>query len=119
MSQLQLLKPKQIAERLNCSLANVYALIGSGKLPAISVGVGGKGLRVADEDFQTFIQLGRLGSGSIQLSKPAKPRQLNHIKLSKPSVSSQGPGSGARKPWPPSSDRNAPTKSQPSGRRRH
>ncbi|MCC7085005.1 MAG: helix-turn-helix domain-containing protein [Pirellulales bacterium] len=84
MSQLPLYKPKEIAARLNCSLANVYSLLASGKLTAISIGVGGKGLRVAEEDLQSFIELGRLGPGAIQLPKPGRPHRLKHIKLAKP-----------------------------------
>ena len=46
---------KQVASKLNCSLANVYALIDSGALGFTRVGANGKGLRVSESQLQTFL----------------------------------------------------------------
>ena len=56
-----LLKLSQVSERLNCSLSNVYALVDSGKLAAISTGAAGKGYRVPEEELQRFIEEGKKG----------------------------------------------------------
>ena len=49
-----LLKFKQVADRLNCSLSNVYALAETGVLPVHHVGVK-KGKRVAEEDLNAYL----------------------------------------------------------------
>lgn len=51
-----MLRPKQVAVMLGCSLSNVYALIEAGALPAISIGAGGKGYRVIEADLQSFVE---------------------------------------------------------------
>jgi excisionase family DNA binding protein len=41
------LKATEVAERLSCSLQNVYDIINAGLLPAFRVGLDGGGIRVA------------------------------------------------------------------------
>jgi excisionase family DNA binding protein len=52
---MALLKLKQVAERLNCSLSNVYSLAATGELPIHRVGVK-KGLRVAEDDLLAYLR---------------------------------------------------------------
>ena len=54
-----MLKLSEVAERLNCSLTNVYALKDQGQLTVVATGAGGKGFRVAEEDLKKFIDEGR------------------------------------------------------------
>lgn len=49
-----LLTIKQAAGRLACSVAGVYALVASGDLPVVRVGVH-KGYRVDIRDLETFV----------------------------------------------------------------
>ena len=54
-----LLKVRQVAERLACSIATVYALIERQELVAVKIGVGGGGVRVKPEDLNEFIEARR------------------------------------------------------------
>src|SRR5438270_7165703 len=49
-----LLKLKDVAKLLDCSLSNVYALVSEGKLPVLRVGLK-KGLRVDEADFLAYL----------------------------------------------------------------
>lgn len=40
-----MLKLREVAERLNCSLGNVYSLVAAGMLPVVPTGAHGKGER--------------------------------------------------------------------------
>ena len=75
------LKTTEVAERLSCSLQNVYDIIHAGLLPAFRVGADGGGIRVAEEDLQEFIE-------SRKTAKPLESRRgritLKHVKLQKP-----------------------------------
>ncbi len=44
----------EVAELMNCSLSHVYALVQSGVLPSVNIGLR-KALRVAEEDLEAFI----------------------------------------------------------------
>lgn len=55
-----MLKLRQVAQRLNCSLSNVYALVESGELAHTPIGAGGKGIRVSEDQFKTFLAQRRL-----------------------------------------------------------
>ena len=48
-----LLKPKDVAERMSYSLATVYRLIDSGKLPVVKIG---SALRVQEGDLDRLIR---------------------------------------------------------------
>ncbi len=50
-----MLKLSEVAERLNCSLANVYALRDAGLLVCVATGANGKGFRVTQEELERFV----------------------------------------------------------------
>ena len=56
MPKEKLLRVSQVATILNCTTRNVYYLIESGQLAALSIGKGGKGLRVRECDLKNFIE---------------------------------------------------------------
>ena len=66
-------KINQAAELLNVSVSTAYALVESGALPSISVGIK-KGLRVSDEDLDAFI-------ASRRRQKGREPRSPSKGKL--------------------------------------
>jgi excisionase family DNA binding protein len=74
-----LLRIKETAERLACSVATVYDLIKSGQLIAVKVGVGGGGIRVAEQDLASFIESRRITPASSS-SQKAKKVKLRHLK---------------------------------------
>jgi excisionase family DNA binding protein len=76
-----MLRLSQVAERLNCSLSNVYALVEQGKLHAVSVGANGKGYRVSETELELFLSEGRKHPGKDAPSFPKKmaPRLFNHL----------------------------------------
>ena len=51
-----MLKLVKVAERLGCSLSNVYSLKDQGLLAVVTTGAGGKGFRVAPEELERFIR---------------------------------------------------------------
>lgn len=74
-----LLKLRQVAERLNCSLSNVYALTEKGELPVHRVGLR-KGLRIAEEDLTAYLAKVRVGTTQSRI--PPKPKlSLRHLDL--------------------------------------
>jgi excisionase family DNA binding protein len=76
-----MLRLSQVAERLNCSVANCYSLIAANKLPAVSVGAGGKGLRVTEEDLQAFIEAGRHGRRPEPIDNRLKPTPFKNLNV--------------------------------------
>lgn len=73
---MPLLKVPEVAQLLACSIATVYALIERGQLPAVKIGVGGGGVRVAREDLQCFI-----ASRRTQAQPPrVKQISLRHLR---------------------------------------
>ena len=76
-----MLKLSQVAERLNCSLSNVYNLVTSGRLMVTPTGAGGKGYRVAEDELQRFLEESRKGrmlapfSPRLRPTRQTKPRQ--------------------------------------------
>jgi excisionase family DNA binding protein len=76
-----LLKMSEVSERLNCSLQHAYALVSRKDLPAIRIGVGGRGgIRVDDADLQHFVE-SRRRIDTPPWPEKAKPVQLKHIRL--------------------------------------
>lgn len=69
-----LLRVPQVAEKLNCSLATTYALIESGQLQAVKIGAGGGGVRVTEEDLDSFIE-------SRRIAPPPAPRNVRTVSL--------------------------------------
>ena len=66
---MPLLKVPQVAELLACSIATVYALIESGALPAVKIGVGTGGVRVSREDLETFVESRRTAAPTPRVKK--------------------------------------------------
>ena len=75
-----MLRLAQVAQRLNTSLSNVYALKDSGKLPVVSAGAGGKGYRVTEADLAAFIEESRKGRQPVAWPEKSKPVKLKHLK---------------------------------------
>ena len=71
---MKLLKFSQVAEILNCSLSNAYALGESGRLPIVRTGASGRGYRVAEEDLKRFINEGKKGRRIAPFSPKTNPR---------------------------------------------
>lgn len=85
-----MLRLSQVAERLNTSLSNVYALKDSGRLPVVSAGAGGKGFRVLEADLENFIENARRIREQISM-----PTNIRHLKLESSSRGRRGTsGSG-------------------------
>lgn len=74
----QLLRVKEVAERLGCSHNNVYALINRGFLPVVRIGRS-KGYRVDSRDLDEFLQRRKVQYESAEPDS-ARP-QLRHLKL--------------------------------------
>jgi excisionase family DNA binding protein len=51
---VKLLKLREVAAQLNCSLSNAYSLIEAGELPVHRIGLK-KGLRVSSADVEAFL----------------------------------------------------------------
>jgi excisionase family DNA binding protein len=75
-----MLRLSQVAERLNCSLANVYALKDAGHLICIATGANGKGLRVSEEEINRFLQERMTYRTSRSVPVPARQVQLKHLR---------------------------------------
>ena len=76
--EMQLLNVKQTAEKLCCSVANVYALIEKGILAVVPVGKS-KGYRIDLRDLEAFVDQRKF---RFQGPRPVVPKTtLKHIKL--------------------------------------
>jgi excisionase family DNA binding protein len=62
-----MLRVRDVASRLNCSLSTVYVLIENGRLPAHRVGLR-KGIRVSEEDLRAYLERNR---GIVEQPRPA------------------------------------------------
>jgi len=71
---------KQASQRLNVSVATVYALVSSGKLACHRVGVGRGRIRITESDIEDYLSLCRQGTFA---APPARtpPRKLKHIRI--------------------------------------
>jgi excisionase family DNA binding protein len=72
-----MLRVADVARRLNCSVANAYTLIESGRLPHFRVGAHRGGIRVSEEQLQAFLDSAREGPDT---PRPARPR-LKHVRF--------------------------------------
>ncbi len=70
-----MLKIAAVAEQLNCSIANVYALHNTGRLAFFATGATGKGFRVELSELERFIaeSRGHGGEDAPEFSKEIKP----------------------------------------------
>lgn len=50
-----MLRVREVADRLNCSLSTVYVLIETGRLPSHNVGLR-KGIRVSEDDLHDYLE---------------------------------------------------------------
>ena len=85
-----LLKLKDVAKLLDCSLSNVYALVSEGKLPVLKVGLK-KGLRVDEADFLAYLaKVRHEGAGpSPPGTTPQHQQSLRNICYSSRGLSSR------------------------------
>ena len=65
-----MLKLSEVAERLGCSVSNVYALRDAQLLNVICTGAGGKGYRVDPAELERFLHQRREGRGKDAVSFP-------------------------------------------------
>jgi excisionase family DNA binding protein len=80
-----MLKPSEVAERLRCSIANVYELIKKKQLGAFRVGANDSGLRVSELHLQKFLEdreehPGKDAGEFSPSSNPLKPVKLKHLR---------------------------------------
>ncbi|MGC3970610.1 MAG: helix-turn-helix domain-containing protein [Pirellulales bacterium] len=68
---MNMLTVGQVAERLQCSIANVYSLIEKKELGAFKVGANGGGLRVSDVMLEAFLESRREHPGKDAGEWPA------------------------------------------------
>lgn len=71
-------KLSEVAQLLNTSVSNVYALVSSGKLPVVRTGAHGKGYRVDSADLDRFIQDGKKGR-RVAAPSSEKLRPFKHL----------------------------------------
>jgi len=64
-----MLRLRDVAVQLNCSLQNVHELIRRGLLACIRVGAGGRGLRVEEAELQRFLE-GRRVELPVTIPRP-------------------------------------------------
>ena len=78
---MNLLTISEVAERLNCSVANVYALIQQGKLRRVPVGAGGKGYRISESALSLFLSQSELEQPIEQTRPIRSQRKLKYLNL--------------------------------------
>lgn len=71
---------KQVSERLNVSVATVYALVSSGNLACHRVGVGRGRIRITESDVDAYLSLCRQDTVAAP-SRRTTPRKLKHIRI--------------------------------------
>ena len=74
-----MLTVKETAQRLNVSIATVYALVAANKLRCHRIGIGRGVIRVDPTDIDDFLESTR-SEGTVQ-DAPAPQRPLRHLKL--------------------------------------
>lgn len=77
-----LLKPRQLAERLNVSLSTVYGLIETGKIACHRIGVGRGAVRVSEEQLAEYLESTKRERREPTVERTV-PRlsQLRHVRL--------------------------------------
>ena len=78
----RMLKPEDVAERLNISRSLVYDLIEKRKLPCHRIGLGRGAIRVAEDDVIEFLRSNRIESrgANEETRKPRRRQVLRHLK---------------------------------------
>jgi excisionase family DNA binding protein len=79
---MNLLTVGQVAERLNCSVANVYSLLEKKELSCVRVGSNGGGLRVSEGMLEDFLERrsGHPGKDASPMDQRCNPIKLRHLK---------------------------------------
>jgi excisionase family DNA binding protein len=65
------LRVKDVAQRLDCSISTVYGLVSDGLLACIRVGIRGGAIRFTEEDLQAYVQSRRVEGKATPDPKPA------------------------------------------------
>lgn len=77
-----MMKTRDVAKRLNCSLSFVYGLLDSGRLKHYVLGPGQGGKRVSEEQLQAYLQsVERGGEQPQRLVLPPKSKPLSCLTL--------------------------------------
>lgn len=69
----------QVAERLNCSQANIYSLLEKGELGCVKIGANGGGLRVSDVMLEAFLESRREHHGKNVPPVSARTSPFKHL----------------------------------------
>ena len=77
---MMMLKPTDLAERLNVSLSTIYGLIESGKIACHRIGLGRGAVRVSEHDLTAYLESCRHEVQAAPARKPHRSR-LKHIQL--------------------------------------
>jgi excisionase family DNA binding protein len=73
-----MLRIRQVAERLNCSISTVYNLVETGKLGHHRC----PGIRVSEEQLTAFLERTKREQDMVPQSRPSSPRpRLKHITI--------------------------------------
>ena len=75
-ASLRLLTVREAAEQLSLSIASVYEMVRTCRLPAVRIGGRGGAIRIRPEDLEDFLQ-----ASSQQTRKPSAPRVSRRVKL--------------------------------------
>jgi excisionase family DNA binding protein len=76
-----LLSLREVADRLKCSIANVYALKDSGHLVCIATGANGKGFRVSEEELERFMTSRSVAPNYVApMASPVRQVKLKHLR---------------------------------------
>lgn len=75
-ASLPLLTVREAAEQLSLSIASVYEMVRTCRLPSVRVGGRGGAIRIRPEDLEDFLQ-----SSCQQTRKPSAPRVSRRVKL--------------------------------------
>jgi excisionase family DNA binding protein len=80
--EMTLFTVSEVAERLKCSIANVYSLVEKKELGAFKVGANGGGLRVSDAMLEAFLESRREhpGKDASPVDARCSPIKLRHLK---------------------------------------
>ena len=73
-----LLKPRQLAERLNVSISTVYCLVEAGRIACHRIGVGRGAVRVSEEQLAEYLEETKTERRE-QESRISQPRR-SHLK---------------------------------------
>ena len=74
-------KVPEVAQRLNCGISTVYALLDSGKLGCHRIGRGRGTVRVSEEDLQAFLANCHSGGERVEQRPPQPLVKLKHLRL--------------------------------------